>query len=318
MWRAKLTLGIALLFAGIISLVHIEAASAQLSISTYPLSVKGKVDPGQTFEGAVTIINSSDSEEVRIRPEKENLMGGSEGVVELLGEVDTGWGLSSWIKFENNEEFVLRPKESKLINYSIEVPENAQPGGHFGAVLFRALPAKPSTDVESGVSISGRVGTVLLFEVSGDIIKGAEITSINAPRFLSRGPVDISFKIKNEGNSYFTPTGNITFSNLWRKDTVEFYNPGKKETDLNKPGVVFPGYDRTYASRWDKKYLFGPVKITADVSMEEGGPGIGSKSIIIWIFPWQEGIIVLGIILVLWISAKLFRKKFKIVKIENK
>ena len=318
MRRAKLTLGIALLLAGIISLVNIEAASAQLSISTYPLSVKGKVDPGQTYEGGVTIINSSATESVRIRPEKENLMGGAEGVVELLGEKDIGWGISSWIKFDNSEEFILAPKERRLVNYQIVVPANAQPGGHFGAVLFRALPANPTSTAESGVSISGRVGTVLLFEVSGDIKKGAVITSISVPRFLSHGPIDLTFKIKNNGNSYFTPAGNVTFSNLWQKDEVEFYNPGKKENDVNKPGVVFPGYDRTYASRLNRKYLFGPVKITANVAMEEGGPSIAPVSIIIWVFPWQEVLIVLAVLLIIWLGVRMFKKKFKIVKIENK
>lgn len=315
MRRAKLTIGIALLLAGIISLVKIEAAFAQLSISTYPLSVKGQIDPGQTFEGTVNIINSSENESVKIRLEKENLMGGAEGAVELLGEVDTGWGISSWVKFEDDSDFILEPKERRAVNFSIEVPLDAQPGGHFGAVLFRALPADEKENTESGISVSGRVGSVLLFEVTGDINKGAHISWIDVPKFLSHGPVDVRFKLKNDGNSYFTPIGNVTYKNLWMKNEAEFYNPGKAETDLNKPGVVFPGYDRTYASKWDKKYMFGPVKITINAQMEEGGPEIASKSIIIWVFPWQEALIILAVILLLWIITKAFKTKYKIVKV---
>lgn len=314
MRSAKFNFGIALLLAGIISVFQIEAASAQLSISNYPLSVKGKIAPGETFEGVVNIINSSQTEVVKIRPEKENLMGGAEGVVELLGEKDTGWGISSWIKFESDEEFILAPKEQKQIKYKIEVPENAQPGGHFGAVLFRALSPDDSIDTSSGVNISGRVGTVLLFEVTGDIKKGAEISQLIAPKFIDHGPVSIAMKLNNSGNSYFTPSGKITFKNLWRTEEADFFNPGMKLTDLNKPGVVFPGFDRTYESMWNKKYLIGPVFITANIAMEEGGPAIASKTIIIWAFPWQEGAIILAILLVLMLGIKQFRKKFKIVR----
>jgi hypothetical protein len=315
MRSAKLTIGIALLLVGILSLVKIEAAFAQLSISTYPLSIKGQIDPGQTIEGTVNIINSSENEPVKIRLEKENLMGGAEGVVELLGEVDTGWGISSWVKFDDDSEFILAPKERRAVSFKIEAPLNAQPGGHFGAILFRALPVDKSVGEQSGVNISGRVGSVLLFEVTGDVKKEAYISSINAPKFLNHGPLDISFKIKNDGNSYFTPTGQVEYKNLWMKTSEEFYNPGKKETDLNKPGVVFPGYDRTYNSNWNKKYFFGPVKITVNAQMEEGGAEIAPMSIIIWAFPLNEALILFGILLVLWIAIKIFRSKFKIVKV---
>lgn len=314
MRSAKFTFGIALLLAGIISVFQIEAASAQLSISNYPLSVKGKIAPGETFEGAVNILNSSETESVKIRPEKENLMGGTEGVVELLGEKDTGWGISSWIKFESDEEFLLAPKEQRQVKFKIEVPATAQPGGHFGAVLFRALAPDGSTENASGVNISGRVGTVLLFEVTGDVKKGAQVSEISAPKFLDRGPLHISLKLKNDGNSYFTPSGRITFKNLWRSEEVEFYNPGMKLTDLNKPGVVFPGFDRTYESAWNKKYLIGPVFITANIAMEEGGPAIAPKTIIIWAFPWQEASIILAVLIILILGIRQFKKKFKIVR----
>jgi hypothetical protein len=314
MKRAPYKFILALLLAAIISFAKIEAASAQLSISVFPLSVKGQANPGEIVQGSVTILNASDIEAVRIRPEKENLMGGAEGVVELLGERDTGWGISSWIKFEAADEFILAPKEKKIVNYTITIPDNAQPGGHFGAVLFRALPIDKQNDNQSGVSLSGRVGTVLLYEVSGDVNKSAEISEVSVNKFISHGPIDLQFKIKNNGNSYFTPTGTITYQNLWRKEAVEFSNPGKKDTDLNQPGVVFPGYNRTYISKWDIKYLIGPIKITFETSMQEDGTVIPSKTVYIWAFPWQEFSILVALILILFIGFVQFKKKFKIVR----
>ena len=301
-WRGTLFV---VLLGGITGFYKIEAALAQLSISAFPTLIQAKVDPGQTWEGTVTVVNPNDFP-IMASLEKENLAGGAEGEVRLIGEEATDYGLAAWTSYADTPtEILLAPHERKPVQFKIIVPENAQPGGHYGSVLFRAKSAESATSSESGVAIAGRVGTVLMFEVSGDLKKAGEISEINAPKFLSHGPIELSFKVKNDGNTFFLPEGRVEFKNLW-----------KKFEGVWEPRVVFPGFNRTFKTGWPDKYYIGPVFVKISAGMQ-GGPALQDKTLTIWIFPWQEAVITIGLMLILLLSWKTFKKKFKIVRVDS-
>ncbi|MBU0545646.1 DUF916 domain-containing protein [Patescibacteria group bacterium] len=294
-----------ILLAGIAGLHTTEAVNAQLSISVFPTIFRGNLDPGKTWEGAVTVVNPNDFPIIAVL-EKENLAGGAEGEVRLLGEEATEYGLAAWTSFVNEpEEIPLAPQERKTVNFKISIPENAEPGGHYGSVLFRAKPVESASANDSGVAIAGRVGSVLLFEISGDVKKSGEISEINAPKFLSHGPIDLSFKIQNDGNTFFLPEGRAEFRNLQRT-----------QEGVWEPRVVFPGYNRTFKTAWSDKYFIGPVKVKISANMQNG-PALQEKTFIIWVFPWQEALTIIGLVLFVLLGWKTFKKKFKIVRINK-
>jgi len=99
--------------------------------------------------------------------------------------------------------------------FTITVPENAQPGDHYASILFRALPIQK--DQITGIGTSGRVGTVILLNVSGDVKKAGEIQEIKVPKFIGRGPLKVSVKINNTGNTFFNPEGRVIIKGLFQK-----------------------------------------------------------------------------------------------------
>lgn len=286
------------------ALFKIEAASAQLSISIYPLSFKAYVNPGDTWRGSVTVINPNDFP-ISVRPEKENLVGGSEGEIILIGETSQDYGLASWVKFDSEKEIVLAAGERKKVDFEMIIPKNAQPGGHYGAVLFRGSDVNKPASGESGLGIAGRVGAVMLFEVSGDVKKTGEISEIKTSKFITHGPIDLTFKVKNTGNTFFLPEGKVEFKNFWNKIETTW-----------EPRVVFPGFDRTFKTSLNKKYLFGPVKATVMAKMSEGAE-LTPVSITIWAWPWKETLLLVGILIIFWLLKIWLLKNFKIVKIEK-
>lgn len=304
MKRLLKRMGLIALLIGFATLCQMKAAHAQLSISAHPLIIQQKVDPATTWSGSATVTNPNKFP-IQVRPEKENLSGGVEGQIQLTGETDQPFGLASWIVFDSSSTFSVEPYGKHTVNFKVNIPANATPGGHYGAVLFRGINAT-STTTGAGLGISGRVGTVMLFEVSGDVKKTGSITSVNFPTFISHGPINISFKIQNGGNTFFSPEGAVTFENLWNKYIGTW-----------EPRVVFPGFDRTFKTSWDTKYLFGPVKVTIDAKMKDGGVSLGSKSFIIWAFPWQEACILIGSLLLICLFIKWFKMKYKIIKVEK-
>lgn len=102
--------------------------------------------------------------------------------------------------------------------FTITVPANAQPGDHYAAILFRALP--PDVNKNSGIGTTGRVGTVILVNVSGQVKKSGIIESIKAPKFMGRGPMNIEFKMNNTGNTFFSPEGRVSFKGLFQKTEI--------------------------------------------------------------------------------------------------
>lgn len=272
--------------------------SAQNSISLFPIKFRLTINPGETYNDTITVINPSE-EAIGVRVEVENLVGGEEGSIDLR-DADVPYGLAAWVKIDRTS-FVLQPQERRQIPFSITIPSNGEPGGYFGALLFRVVSAEKLQ--ASGVGISGRVGSVILVEVPGEGFKTGVIELFDGPRFVSRGPASFSIKVKNTGNGHFDPTGVVKIEGLFIKE---------KEFAF-EPRVVFPGYSRTYKVEWPFRYAFGPVKATAYVTIPDSG--VQTQTISIFIFPWQEVGAVLGAILLLWFGVRGFKKRFKLVRV---
>ncbi|MGB9847626.1 MAG: hypothetical protein ACPLKV_00155 [Minisyncoccia bacterium] len=281
--------------------LNLNFVRADIGIAVYPLSYRIVLSPGQSWEGLTTVVNPNDFP-LKVKVEKENIIGGAEGNVSLTPEEVSQYGLTTWISYDSNE-LILQPQERKEFHYKVTIPENAPPGGHYAAILFRGGAVESGS---SGIGVSGRTGTVILVEVTGDVVKKAEINSISAPKFISHGPLEISFKIKNEGNSYIFPEGKVLVSGIFQKKELSW-----------EPRIVFPGFERTFGVKWDRVYLFGPLKVTVN-ALIPNGPALEPVKITVWAFPYQQAIIILLIlILIIW-GEKSFKKKFKIVRVEEK
>lgn len=60
------------------------------------------------------------------------------------------------------------------MNYIINTPANAVPGGHYGAVFFNS----PDNSDGGTISMNRRIGSLLLVTVPGDIVVAPEFGSI--------------------------------------------------------------------------------------------------------------------------------------------
>lgn len=279
-----------------------QTVLAQVSVSLYPSSFRLNLKPGEIWEGILTAVNPNKFPLV-IKVEKENFGVGDEGSINLLGVEKEEYGLSSWISY-NQKEFEMPPDTRREVPFQIRVPLRAQPGGHYAAVLFRASLTEKMQEEQGGLGVSGRVGAIILAEVAGNLKKEGSIEELTGPKFISHGPLAVSFKINNSGNSHFNPEGKATFLG-WLQ---------KKEAII-EPKTIFGGYSRSFDVRWDKRYLFGPITVTVSGQIPNG-PELTAKSITVWAFPWQE-ISVLAIMFILLVFGwKQIKRRFRIIRIK--
>jgi hypothetical protein len=294
---------ISLAFAALLSVSFLFPAEshAQVGISLFPIKFNVTVAPGQTYSDTVTVINPNDFP-IGVQPELENIAGGNQGSIDLT-DTNIPHGLSAWINI-NQTEFTLAPQQQLQVPFTITVPPDGEPGGHYGAILFRGLSAGSSS--AAGVGISGRVGTVILLNVPGASFATGNIASFAGPSsYVSHGPFQFAFTVNNTGNTHFTPQGQITLSGPLFGNTVIPFNSG----------IVFPGYDRTFTASWPGRYAFGPITATLTLTIPDNTSTV-TESITFFAFPWQETLIALAILIVLFIFFRTWKKNFKIVRVK--
>jgi zinc-ribbon domain len=73
--------------------------------------------------------------------------------------------LSTWISIDT-PEFTILPGSEKTINFTITVPTNATPGGHYGAVFFKNPNSEVATSGNIGIDVD--YGVLILVNVTGE------------------------------------------------------------------------------------------------------------------------------------------------------
>ncbi len=170
---------------------------------------------------------------------------GEEGKVVLEeGETEQNYSLKDWIEPSSKNVF-LQPEEEITFPFSIVVPNDAEPGGHYASLIFQI----GGDETVGGVtSVQHRVGSLILLRVSGNVVEDAQIESFSAPTYSQKGPVSFDLRVKNNGTTHVMPNGTIVITNIF----------GKKVEEIPLDGAnVFPGAIRKMTTEWDKQSLLG-------------------------------------------------------------
>lgn len=296
--RKILLLGF-LLIGGIILAYQ---AFAQVSIGISPLVFELTGNPGDVIENQIKIYNPSDNT-IGIKMTVEDISPSDEAghVIVEPAETET-YSLARWVNAEP-AEFPLQPKEERWVKFTISVPKNAEPGGHYGTVIA-GIGAVAGGEV-TGATISPRVGVLILLTVPGEMKENLTVKDFSVPLFSEHGPINFSILFRNEGSVHLKPRGLITISN-WL---------GQKVADVSfSEKNVLPGAIRKFETSWNKKWLWAG-KYTATLT---GSYGISNTFltptvITFWAFPWKFGLGILIVIILFILSRKRWLAAFRIM-----
>ncbi|MFA5413205.1 MAG: hypothetical protein WC348_01550 [Patescibacteria group bacterium] len=212
--------------------------------------------------------------------------------------------LATWLKLDESA-VTLKADERKDILFSINVPVDAEPGGHYAGILW--TPAGTTTLEGSGVGITVKTGTLILVRVAGDITETGRLISFTADKTsYNYLPANFSVRFENLGNVHLKPVGTIEISNLL----------GRKVTSLPINGDlsnVLPDSIRKFDATWQKteeplgasewqreRENFAWGKYTATLNLDYGVEGQKTTaSLVFWVFPWRVTLFYLAIALVI-------------------
>lgn len=265
-----------------------------------PVTVELNADPGKSYTIDLKLKNVTAGPLVAKGQVNDFIAKGENGDPEILLDDDahSTYSLKSWVGQIGGGQF--KSQETKTISVKINVPTNAEPGGHYGVIRFTGVAPELESD-QSAVALSASIGTLVLVRVSGDVKESARVeeffTSQNGKKasFFEYGPINLVERIKNTGNIHIKPAGTVVVRDMFGKTIASL-----KVND--PPKNVLPNSIRRFEQELNKKWLFG--RYSADVSLGYGSTGqVMTAQMAFWVIPWKLiGVILLFIIAIILVS----------------
>ncbi|MCK4354833.1 hypothetical protein KAW43_00560 [Candidatus Parcubacteria bacterium] len=277
-----------------------DVFAQEKGIGISPLTFELTASSGDVLTNTLKVYNPTDSTiGIKIEVEDFTATGEMGQVIIEPAETET-YSLAGWIRTEP-ETFILGSKEQKFVDFTINVPENAEPGGHYGSIL--ASTAGVIGEKITGATVAQKVGALVLLTVSGEIREELIVKDFSCPSFLETGPVDFTIRFENRGTVHLRPRGFVVITD-WR---------GKKAADIVFPqNNIMPGAVRKIEASWDKKWLAG--RYTAVLVGGYGTSNISFNSSVLtfWVFPWKLALIIFVALMMFIIFFYKTRKRWRL------
>jgi hypothetical protein len=305
-----------LLFGGIF-FSQTALAEGGMALGMSPAIFEITANPGEVIENIVKVGNPTDNI-INLKMTVEDIEpSGEEGNVIVTPPGTESLSIANWIKCDP-ETFQLNPREEKAVKFTITVPQNGEPGGHYGTVV--AGPNIVASTDSTGAFIVPRVGTVILISLPGERkeqitvkdfysqSKDSKKTGADAfvrTNFFQYLPIGFAAKFENEGSVHIKPSASITITNWFGQKVVQFEFPAQN---------VLPGAARIINTEWKSSgFAIGRYTATLTGSFGTYNTPLSSTNITFWVFPIKEALIVLAIIIFFILTRNRWLTALKII-----
>ncbi len=293
-----------LVMAGLVVGVALTHPAAALQLS--PPSLEYQSPPGQVLTGEVKLYNETSApltlttSTVLFGPKDES---GQPAFFFDQPVTD----LAAWIKIEAGP-ITLDRGARQTVPFTITIPAQAEPGGHYASIFFGTAPPAGSQ-----VSIQSKLGALVILRVAGQVKESASLVGIELDggrTKFNRLPTSFIVRVRNSGNVHLRPAGEIVITNMFGSAAARL-----PVNDLK--GAILPNSIRRFETTWAKKSTdtaqeknffsevgaewrnFSVGTYTADVNLTYGQPTQTlSGQIKFTVFPWRLLLVLLlGLIL---------------------
>jgi len=257
---------------------------AQEGIRVWPTRVEMMVNRGEKAGKTINVSNQG-SEPIMVSAYAMDFSIERDGDFNFYEPGHESYSASKWLNIEK-ADFELAPSESREVEVVVSAPVTVEPGGHYAALLFEAVPVGN----QSAVSVSMRIPTLFYITIPGitgaDVIANADILSLQLPGISENGPVEMGVVVRNSGNVHLTVAARAHFAASWGNAS---------ELDLGQT-VILPNSDGVLKGEWQRSPLFGRVRVSVVIGYlgQKGELVNKSQTAEFWIVPWS----LIGIILV--------------------
>jgi LytR cell envelope-related transcriptional attenuator len=271
-----------------------EAITLSISPTLYDMSA----EPGQEWRSTLKVVNVNPfdltvyAEVVNFTPRGE---GGDGRFLPIDPSDADGVPIAEW--FTISHEPINIPREQTIeIPFSVKVPGDASPGGHFAAILVGTKPVERE-DGQARLQTAQMVTSLFFARVAGDVIEDGSIREFTTTKSLLSTPeVTFSLRFENKGNVHLKPQGEIRIFNMWGEERGTV--PINQYTNF---GNVLPESIRKFIFTWKGEWSVSDIgRYTAVATLGYGAEEkqFSSSETIFWVLPIKLLLsILLGLVL---------------------
>jgi hypothetical protein len=285
-----------------------RAANDSLSLTITPPFFELNVNPGDSWASSIRVVNANAGEltvygsVMGFAASDEEGHGTFIALADLANDSDA---LANWITVLK-DPIVIPPDGAVDVPFSVAVPKDASPGGHYAAIL---IGTEPSLNGMAGsrIGVGSFISSLIFVRVGGDIKEEGSITEFSTSQGTYANPdVPFTLKFQNTGNVHLHPMGEVEIYNAWGKEC------GKIEINQTNLGYVLPSSTRRFDFEWRGEtswFDIGPYTAVATLAYGEDGNKSVSQTISFWILPvWRMVIVALGTLLFLLVFVVAIRR----------
>ncbi len=240
---------------GFVLLGFVNQAQA---ITLHTLKIEASVEPGAQIVENIKLFNDQEKTLVLYPFTEAFKDSGDESGNPTFVPVDPDRDvLPNWVIF-NSEVYSIAPGEYLEFPVIINIPKNAEPGGHYGVIFFGTVPQSESR--KTGVQLGMKIGVLVIIDVAGDAQEDVSLLSFQTKgdqSLFNHLPVTFETRLQNDGNVHVKPSGVITIRNLFGGVATEIpFN--------SQDGNLLPETKRKYEDIWFKDLQFYDVGEASD------------------------------------------------------
>lgn len=228
--------------------------------SVTPMNQMVDLVPGETYNFSITVLNPVNSvENLDYKAYAAPYSVANEGYdADVVTRTDRTQ-MVDWITI-HEPTGTLAPNESKELEFTITVPEDAPGGGQYAAIVV-GINNENKTHDNMMVSNVLEIASVLYAKVDGEIIHKGEILENNVPGFSAIAPVTVSSLINNEGNMHEIAEITITATNAF---TGEVYMSSGLDNGTFAE-LIMPDSTKYISKEIEDLPLIGIIRVKQDI-----------------------------------------------------
>lgn len=290
-----------------------EENGQALSIS--PPVLELNADPGQTVVASIKLTNIS-SGELLIKNQVNDFGAKNEtGEPNIIFEETEGtsYSLKNWITAP--PPFKIASKETKVVDFPIKVPANAEPGGHYAVVRFTGQ--APELE-DTGVALSASLGSLVLLKVSGETKEQASITEFfsagsdySKTSFFEYPPINFVERIHNDGNVHINPYGTVEIFDIFNRKVGSAQVNGDPAELKNKPRAILPNSTRRFEQTFNSSWMIGPYTAKLKLNYGKDNQSVLAATTSFWVIPYKQILLAILLLILLILLIRFINRRYK-------
>ena len=289
------------------------ADTTSLTITVTPPLFQVTQAPGTDWHSQLRVVNSNNYD-ITVRVGAQDFHPDGEtgnAVLEEGSKADPSDSrrMSGWIEVPPGDLIIKRGSTAE-VPFTLHVPVNADPGGHYGGLLVSTRPGDLVGG--SGAGISSGISSLIFLRVPGDVVEKGSIRDFYTEHNVIQSP-DAHFilRFENEGNVHLVPQGEILITNMWGKE--------RGKVNINESstfGNVLPSSTRKFEFAWNEidpsPLEVGRYKAVATIVYGTEGRQTVLRTVYFWIVPLKPVATIFGsLFFFIWFISWSIRRYIK-------